>query len=64
MLALPGRRYLVVEAQLRLLFNDDGQVHAVYPSISQEQLVKMTAEQIIARDASKTWDTSLDLGTC
>ncbi|RDB22483.1 Nuclear GTPase SLIP-GC [Hypsizygus marmoreus] len=27
-------------------------VHAVYPSISQEQLVTMTADQIIARDAN------------
>jgi len=28
------------------------QVHAVYPSLSQEQIVAMTADQIIARDPS------------
>lgn len=28
-------------------------VHAVYPSISQEQLVRMSIDQIIARDPSK-----------
>ena len=28
-----------------------GQVHAVYPTISQEQLIKMTVNQIIGYDA-------------
>jgi hypothetical protein len=30
----------------------DYQVHAVYPSISQEKLVTMTADQIIAQNPS------------
>jgi hypothetical protein len=44
-----------LRTSLRALFNNNNidQVHAVYPSVSQEQLVKMTADHIIARDASK-----------